>query len=176
MPLTHIEYGSLASSEVVNWNFEYLDDRITAVAGNLTSASTNIYSNIASLNSTISGQIDDIEADISDLESGLGDLRNDFDTQNYAPNYANAIAVNYSKGSAVGFNGWLAVLFSSGATDTQVIIKINSIPIGGIGTGSNGGATDTSACIAIVSSTDTITWTGNVSSISFYKIPFLGGE
>ena len=35
MPLTHIEYGSLASSETMNDNFEYLDDRVTTVANNL---------------------------------------------------------------------------------------------------------------------------------------------
>lgn len=54
MALTKIEYGALASSSVMNNNFEYLDDRITSVAQTMSSANSGIYSNIASINALIS--------------------------------------------------------------------------------------------------------------------------
>ena len=93
MPLTHIEYGSLASSETMNNNFEYLDNRITTVANNLTSASSSIYSNIASLNSTFSQATENLASDLSDLEDSVQDLRGDFDAQNNAPDYSRGITI-----------------------------------------------------------------------------------
>ena len=46
MALTEIEYGSLASSEVMNNNFEYLDNKISDV-------SENLASNVATINANI---------------------------------------------------------------------------------------------------------------------------
>lgn len=54
MALTEIEYGSLASSEVMNNNFEYLDNKISDVSGNLLSNVATINANIATVNSSIS--------------------------------------------------------------------------------------------------------------------------
>lgn len=53
MPLTKIEYGALASSSVINNNFEYLEDAIGDVSDNLTSNIASVYSNINSLSSTV---------------------------------------------------------------------------------------------------------------------------
>ena len=93
MPLIHIEYGSLASSETMNDNFEYLDDRVTTVANNLVSTSTSIYSNLSGLSSSLSEQISDLSSDIEDLEDDLEDLREDFTSQNNAPDYSRGIGI-----------------------------------------------------------------------------------
>ena len=53
MALTNIEYGALASSTVMNNNFEYLDNRISSLSEVVTSGNASIYSNIASISSTI---------------------------------------------------------------------------------------------------------------------------
>ena len=53
MALTKIEYGALASSQVMNNNFDYLDDRITSLSQSMSSANSAIYSNIASINALI---------------------------------------------------------------------------------------------------------------------------
>lgn len=50
MALTKIEFGSLADPEIVNNNFEYLDEKIT-------DASSKIYNNNADLESLINSQI-----------------------------------------------------------------------------------------------------------------------
>lgn len=93
MPLTHIEYGSLASSETMNDNFEYLDDRVTTVANNLVSASTSIYSNLSGLNSSLSGQISSLSSDIDDLAEELEDLSDSFTSQNNSPDYSRGIGI-----------------------------------------------------------------------------------
>ncbi|MBR6126794.1 tail fiber protein [bacterium] len=58
MALTKIEYGALASSQVMNNNFDYLDGRITTVSQNMSSATSGIYSNIASINALITATSD----------------------------------------------------------------------------------------------------------------------
>ena len=67
MALQEIQYGSLASSELVNDNFEYLDNRITTVGSSI----TTLQSNLASVNSTINGRIDGVIGDIDDLSNDV---------------------------------------------------------------------------------------------------------
>lgn len=74
MALTEIEYGSLASSEVMNNNFQYLDNRISTVAENLVSANAGTSSNIASINSTISSMSEEINSNLDDINTGIEDI------------------------------------------------------------------------------------------------------
>ena len=78
MALTEIEYGAIASSSVMNGNFQYLDNRISSVVENNTSTVASISSNIASLNNSLttlsnstSASILDINTEISSLKSSL---------------------------------------------------------------------------------------------------------
>lgn len=93
MSLTHIEYGSLASSSVMNDNFDYLDNRITTVANNLISNSSGIYSSLSSLNSSISEQTADLASDIEDLAEEIGDIKSIIESHNTAPDYNRGIAI-----------------------------------------------------------------------------------
>lgn len=74
MALTEIEYGALASSEVMNNNFQYLDNRISSVAENLVSANAGTSSNIASINSTISSMSEEINSNLEDINSEIEDI------------------------------------------------------------------------------------------------------
>ena len=105
MPLTHIEYGSLASSETMNNNFEYLDNRATTIANNITSTSSSIYSNLASLISTFSQTTGDIETELSELTTFTQNIKNDFDSQNNAPDYSKGISITMPY--TVGANGYV---------------------------------------------------------------------
>ena len=60
MALTTIEYGALASSQVMNNNFEYLDNRITSVSNTVTSNNSSILSNIASINTAITNAMNTV--------------------------------------------------------------------------------------------------------------------
>lgn len=58
MALTRIEYGALASSQVMNNNFEYLDNRISSVSEVVGSNNSAVYSSIASLNNLLTTSVD----------------------------------------------------------------------------------------------------------------------
>lgn len=73
MALTEIEYGSLASSEVMNNNFEYLDNKITDVSENLISTAAAINSNIATINSSMAALSEELNKSIEDLNTDLTD-------------------------------------------------------------------------------------------------------
>lgn len=63
MALQEIEYGSIASSQILNDNFDYLDDQITDLA---TSIGT-VQSNMASINSTLNSSINSVSSDVTAL-------------------------------------------------------------------------------------------------------------
>ena len=50
MGLTKIEYGSLASSKILNDNFNFLETEISDLAENLTNKTANFSSQVATLN------------------------------------------------------------------------------------------------------------------------------
>ena len=94
MALEHIEYGSLASSEIMNNNFEYLDNRISSVAEMQATESSNIYSHVANINTNLSQQDTNLAADISSLQEDVNTLTNAFNAQNNAPDYSRAIGIS----------------------------------------------------------------------------------
>ena len=71
MSLTEIEYGSLASSEIMNNNFEFLDNKISSVSESIVTNIASVNSNIASINSSIASLSDDINNSLDDLDSSL---------------------------------------------------------------------------------------------------------
>ena len=74
MALTQIEYGALASSEVMNNNLEYLDDRISSLSASVISNNASINSNIASINSSLSTMSNSIQEDLTSLESDVNSV------------------------------------------------------------------------------------------------------
>ncbi len=175
MPLTNIEYGSLASSEVMNDNFEYLDDRITTVAGNITSTASAINSNIASMNSTFTSQYEGVISDIGDLENSLDDLISDFEAYDLTPDYEHAVTVvNKTNGGSgshnIDWNGWLAFDLYCNQNSARFQIDIDGVRVGA--TASDEG--DRAAGIVMVKSGSVISWNGS-QSITIKKVPFIGG-
>ena len=83
MALTEIEYGALASSEVMNNNFQYLDDRISSVSETVTSNNAGVSSNIASINSTISSMSEELNTDIEEITSDIGDITTSLNASGY---------------------------------------------------------------------------------------------
>lgn len=58
MTLTEIEYGSLASSAILNGNFNYLQEKITELSALITSETSSYSSTVATLNKSINGLLD----------------------------------------------------------------------------------------------------------------------
>jgi hypothetical protein len=173
MALERIEYGALASSKLLNDNFEYLDNRISSVADNLASESSGIYSNIASMNSSLTQADENLASDISDLETNLNTLRNEFDSVDLTPKYTNAVTVVNSSGGGsynINWNGWLAFDLYCNANSARYQFYINNVMVGA--TASDEG--DRAAGIVMVKSGSVATWNGS-QSIVIKKIPFVGG-
>jgi len=165
MPLTNIEYGSLASSEVMNDNFEYLDNRITTVAGNLTSTASTINSSIASMNSTFTQQNESLMSDISDLEDYAQAIRNDLDSLKITPDYVNGIGISFPYTATE--NGYIKVVGATSNNDLKVYV--NSVEVVYLTGWSYGGATNRVTNMFNVSKNDyiTITGTGLESAVFF---------
>ncbi len=173
MPLTHIEYGSLASSDTMNNNFEYLDNRITTVANNLTTTSSSIYSNIASLNSTFSQANEEIEAEIETLSTDLTALRNDFNSKDITPDYSKAVVVYNSAGwgsLTIDWDGWLEFDLYCNQNSAAYQFYIDSIMVGATASDEH----DRASGIVLVKSGSVASWNGS-QSIVIRKIPFVGG-
>ena len=112
MALTEIEYGALASSDVINNNFQYLDDRISNLSETVTSNSAGVSSNIASINSTISALSEDLNSDIEEINTDLGGVKSNLSEYGYL--YVNSY-----------FNGtsWYKEYFSDSEKETRVWLE-----------------------------------------------------
>lgn len=76
MSLINIEYGSIASSDTMNKNFSYLEDKILELSNSTNTMISTILSNIATINSKLGDISDDIKDDAMSFESKLEEYRN----------------------------------------------------------------------------------------------------
>ena len=77
MALTNIEYGSMASSEVVNNNFQYLDDKISSVSQSLSANTATITSSISSLSAIVASNKAEAEESISEIKNNITSIESD---------------------------------------------------------------------------------------------------
>lgn len=79
MALTNIEYGSVASSQIMNDNFKYLDDKISSVSQSLSANTTTLSGSISSLSATVLANKTSLEENVqqisTQLESNTSDLK-----------------------------------------------------------------------------------------------------
>ena len=69
MALTRIEYGTVASSEVVNDNFQYLEEQIDSVAQTLSANVTTINNGLSQLSATVASNKSLAEKAVSELNA-----------------------------------------------------------------------------------------------------------
>ena len=115
MALINIEYGSLASSETMNTNFQYLDNRISTVVENSAGTSAVINSNIASLSSSLSLLSGNINTSISDINNSISSINGYLSTCGlYIETYVNG-------------SSWYREYFSDSTKTTRVWIEQGGI-------------------------------------------------
>lgn len=78
MSLTEIEYGSLASSAILNQNFQYLDDRISSLAETHTTDVAGISSNIVTINNSITDYNEQTNSNVEEINTKLDDFDTSF--------------------------------------------------------------------------------------------------
>ena len=124
MALTEIEYGSLASSEVINQNNLYLENKIAEVSQTITSNTATINSNIATVNGSITSLSQNISDSISTINQNIQIINNDIAAS------ALYISTYYNNGS------WYREYFSDRLKTTRVWLEQGGITSTG-GTASN---------------------------------------
>ena len=75
MALINIEYGSIASSDTMNKNFLYLEDKISELSTSTNTMISSILSNIATINSRLGDVADNVQDDAKSFESKIEDYR-----------------------------------------------------------------------------------------------------
>jgi len=114
MALTTIQYGSIASSQVMNQNFSYLDDKITDTSSSIMTIISSIISNIATINSKLA----EIENDAADFETELNSKLSLNQTKTnilinkicMIPNWNASFAVDLSSAYTAASSGYILML------------------------------------------------------------------
>ena len=116
MALINIEYGSLASSEIMNKNFMYLDDKIADTSESIMTSISSILSNIATINT----RLNEISENMSDSVQNLVNSIDETKTKTkilvnkacMVPHWENSSMVNLSVNSpyTVKSNGYVLIL------------------------------------------------------------------
>ncbi len=122
MALTTIKYGELASSEIMNNNFKYLDDKISNLNETVTSNKAGMNSNIASINSTITTINENMTQNVKNLEESINKTKSFFSESGlFVTTYINGVSwyKEYFSDSEKKTRVWLeqgGVLNSRGST------------------------------------------------------------
>ena len=132
MALTTIQYGSIASSQVMNQNFSYLDDKITDTSSSIMTIISSILSNIATINSKLA----DIEDDVDDFETEFNSklVQNQTKTNLLInkicmiPNWNSASSVDISSTYTTTASGYIVILPAANASG-NITINTKTIAI-----------------------------------------------
>lgn len=113
MALIDIEYGSLASSETMNKNFTYLDDKIAETSESIMTSISSILSNIATINSRLNDITESMDGSMDVLTSSLDDYKNKtkllVKEASMVPNWTNCVSIGLTKNQSytVISNGYI---------------------------------------------------------------------
>ena len=128
MALINISYGSLASSETMNHNFSYLDDRITSTSESISTSISSIQSNIATINSRITSLAEDISDSLTTLSSTVESYKAKtkllVKQANIVPDWSTMSEISIpNTGYSVSTNGYVVIKSIAGKEGT---LKINN--------------------------------------------------
>ena len=134
MTLINIDFGSLASSETMNKNFLYLDEKIADTADSINTSISSMLSNIATLNTRIndvSSELQDAtEATNAELEATQENLEIMVGNYSMIPNWKSCVAISRPSSYTVPANGYLLLLPETvvygGATINGMYIQLKN--------------------------------------------------
>ena len=134
MTLINIEYGSLASSETMNKNFIYLEEKIVDTAETITTTVSSMLSNIATLNTRLSDFSEEAKADIDEaietLTTDLGELKDEIEAKIFEnsmlPNWSACVSISTPNLYVSPSNGYLLLL---PATTANGDLTVNGVTV-----------------------------------------------
>lgn len=125
MALIDIEYGSLASSEIMNKNFMYLDNRISEASGDINTSISSLLSNIATINTRLAELSEELSEIFEDFTNKLDTLKlkteilvND---STMVPDWSQCIYVEQGNQYTVSSNGFVLLNPKSNASGELTI-------------------------------------------------------
>lgn len=127
MALINIEYGALASSETMNKNFLYLDDKIADTSESIMTSISSILSNIATINTRINEITDNMDDSVESLISTIEDYKTKtkllVNKASMVPDWKNCALITVSTDTTykVPQNGYLLILPQASAKGELVI-------------------------------------------------------
>ena len=111
MSLTNIEYGSIASSDILNKNFSLLNNKISANNDAISAELSSVLSNIASINLKLNELSDEISDTHFTLISQINDLKNRIqfavNEVNLLPDWKEMLSIEKLTNFNVESNGYL---------------------------------------------------------------------
>ena len=129
MALTNIEYGSLASSSVLNSNFLYLDNKIAETSDSINTSISSILSNIATINSRLVDLSEEMQSSLEvcndNLTKGLTQQEEKakvlVDSVSLLPNWSECVQVTSLSSFTASSNGYLLIYFPTTATGNVIV-------------------------------------------------------
>lgn len=134
MALINIDYGSLASSEIMNKNFLYLEDKISDTSESIMTSISSILSNIATINTRLNEVTDEISDSVQKITSTVEDYKAKtkllVNKASMIPCWENAVSIALSLDSAftVSSNGYI-LLITNDNSGGNLIVNNKSIPL-----------------------------------------------
>lgn len=130
MDLKIIEYGSLASSEIMNNNFSYLDEKIETNSEATNTTVSSLLSNIATINTRLNDLVETFEDSIESLNSNLEEYRQKtkilVSENSMIPNWAGCISIPDLSSYEILSNGYLLLILEN---TTSSSISINGVNV-----------------------------------------------
>ena len=129
MALTNIEYGSLASSAILNSNFLYLDNKIAEVSNTINTSISSILSNIATINSRLADLSEEIQSSIEECNENFvkslskqgDDLKLLINGFSMLPNWGECVQITDLASYTAPSNGYLLIYPQTTATGNIVV-------------------------------------------------------
>ncbi len=109
MALINIEYGSLASSETMNKNFQYLDDKISETTSSFTTSISSVSSNIATINSNLSELSGNLEDAKEEIDEKISETNTNIMTALMLPDWSACISIGKPNSYTVPANGYILI-------------------------------------------------------------------
>ncbi len=132
MTLINIEYGSLASSNTMNQNFTYLDDKIDETSDSINTSISSILSNIATINSRLNEMSDEFEDSVIKLNTTIDDYKSKtkllIKKTNMVPDWmsCSSVSIAVDEQYEAPSNGYLLLIPNS---SEQLNLTINGVDV-----------------------------------------------
>lgn len=127
MALIDIEYGSLASSEIMNKNFLFLDNKISETSDTIMTTISSILSNIATINTRLNDLSEEINSSLKSLSSNLDEYKTKtkilVNKANMVPKWSACaeITLPVNNEYTITSNGYLLLKATSSASGTLTV-------------------------------------------------------